>query len=138
MKTESEIYEDLLPLLQEALGVRQEEIRFESVLMSDLGAESIDLLDLSFQIEDKFKVTIEANELEREARNRLPDMVFEADGLLTDEALAEIGASMPELDRAKLVKGLRKSEIPSLLTVGFFVRVIARKLEAKNQGVSCA
>ena len=46
--TNEEIFEELKPLLVEVLGVAPETIRLESVLVSDLGAESIDLLDLEF------------------------------------------------------------------------------------------
>ena len=108
-----------------------EKIRLDSVLVSDLGAESIDLLDLSFRIEEKFQVRIEANEIEREARKRLPGGAYEKDGYLTEAALGEIRKSLPELDASKLVKGLRKMDLPALLTVSFFVRLIARKLAQK-------
>jgi acyl carrier protein len=134
MTTEVEILEQLRPLLAEVLGVTPERIRPESVLVADLGAESIDLLDLSFRIEEQFKVTIEANEIEREARQRLPGGVYERDGFLTDEALAELRRSLPELDPARLVRGLRKIDLPSLLTVRFFVRLVARKLAAQAEG----
>lgn len=132
MRTEQEIFEELKALLPDVLGVRPEQVQRSSLLVADLGAESIDLLDLSFQIEDKFKVAIEANEIEREARKRLPGVLYEQDGLLTEEALAEIRARVPGLDPAKLVKGLRKSDFPSLLTVEFFGQLIARKLAEKT------
>ncbi len=131
MMTENEIFERLKPLLVEVLGVTPEKIRPESVLVGDLGAESIDLLDLSFRIEETFNVTIESNEIECEASKRLPGGVFEKNGRLTDEALAEIRKALPELDRGKLVSGLRKMDLPTLLTVEFFVKLIARKLTQK-------
>ncbi len=127
-----EIFEQLQPLLVEVLGVTPESVRLDSVLVKDLGAESIDLLDLSFRIEEKFKVTIEPNEIEREAKKRLPGGIFEKDGYLTEPALAEIRAFVPELDPAKLVKGLRKSDLPSMLTVSFFVHLISRKLQLQE------
>jgi len=132
MMDRNEIFERLKPLLVEVLGVRPEAIHPESVLVEDLGAESIDLLDLSFRIEERFKVALEANEIEREAKQRLGDRLYEQDGCLTPEALAEIARSAPELDRAKLVPGLRKIDLPGLLTVSFFVNLIARKLALKN------
>jgi len=132
--TETKIFEELKPLLVEVLGVPVEKIRLDSVLVSDLGAESIDLLDLSFRIEEKFRVRIEANEIEREARKRLPDGVYEQNGCLTEAALGEIRAALPELDASKLVKGLRKMDLPALLTVSFFVHLIARKLAASKEG----
>lgn len=136
MKTEQEIFEELRTLLPDVLGVRLEQVQRSSVLVADLGAESIDLLDLSFQIEDKFKVTIEANEIEREARKRLPWVLYEKDGLLTEEALVEIRTRVPGLDPSKLVKGLRKSDFSALLTVEFFVQLIARKLAEKTEEVA--
>lgn len=129
--TENEIFDRLKPLLTETLGVAPEKIHLESVLVADLGAESIDLLDLSFRIEEAFQVTIEANEIEREAGRRLPGGVYEKDGQLTQEALEEIRRALPELDGPNLKKGLRKADLPSLLTVHFFVRLVARKLSAK-------
>lgn len=132
--TEKEIFEELKPLLVEVLGVPADRIRFDSVLVSELGAESIDLLDLSFRIEEKFQVRIEANEIEQEAKKRVPDGVYEKDGYLTEAALVEIRKSLPELDAGKLMKGLRKMDLPSLLTVSFFVHLIARKLAAQQEG----
>ncbi len=136
--TEPEILEQLKPLLVEVLGVPPEAIRPESVLVADLGAESIDLLDLSFRIEEKFKVTIEANEIEREAKKRLPGGVYEQNGYLTEEALAEIRAFVPELDQSKLVKGIRKTDLPSFLNVAFFVHLVARKLAEQEKGIAHA
>ena len=134
MKSATEILEQLKPLLVEVLGVRPDEIHRNSELVADLGAESIDLLDLTFRVEEAFNVRIEANELEREAIRQMPGGVYEKDGYLTEEALAEIRRAAPELDQAKLVTGLRKADIPSLLTVGFFVSLIQRKLAAGGEG----
>ena len=133
--TKQEILEELKPLLVEVLGVTPERVRLESVLVSELGAESIDLLDLSFRIEEKFEVRIEANEMERDAIKRLPGGVYEKDGYLTEAAIGEIRKSLPELDPGKFAKGLRKVDLPSLLTVSFFVQLIASKLAAKKEGV---
>jgi acyl carrier protein len=136
--TEQEIFDQLRPLLVNALGAAPEKIAMDRLLVSDLGAESIDLLDLSFQVEEKFGVTIEGNEMEQDARKRLSSGVYEIDGFLTEEALEEIRRSVPGLDSAKLVKGLRKADLPLLLTVAFFVHLISRKLAAKAGGVPCA
>jgi len=136
MKTEAEIFEDLKPLLVEVLGIAPDRIRMESVLVSDLGAESIDLLDLSFRIEESFKVTIEANEVEREAARRLPGGIYGENGCFTEAALAELRQALPELDQRRLVSGLKKMDLPSLLTVAFFVHLIARKLAAKSEGTA--
>ena len=136
--SDEEVFQHLRPLICEVTGAPAAAVRMDSVLMEDLGAESLDLLDLSFRIEEAFQVRIEANEIEREAKKRLPGGVYEQDGFLTEEALAEIRQSAPELDAGKLVKGLRKTDLPALLTVGFFVHLVQRKLNARAEGDSHA
>ena len=131
---EQEIFAQLRPVVADVLAIAPEKVHRESGLIADLGAESIDLLDLSFRIEEKFQVRIEANELEREAIKRIPGGLYEKDGYLTEAAINEIRKSLPELDSSKFSKGLRKADLPSLLTVSFFVRLIARKLAAKKEG----
>jgi acyl carrier protein len=130
MTTENEIFERLKPLVAEVLGVAPETIQPNSVLVTDLGAESIDLLDLSFRIEETFNVRIEADEIEREASRRLAGAVYDREGRFTEQALAEIRKALPELDAARLSTGLRKTDLPSLLTVRFFAGLIARKQSA--------
>ncbi len=129
--TEEEIFGALKPLVVEVTGAKPEDVRPDSVLVEDLGAESIDLLDLSFLIESKFGVPIEANEFEKKARAVIPGGVYEKEGLLTDEALAALRVALPEIPGARLSRGLRKADLPSLLTVSVFVHLIRRKLQEK-------
>ncbi len=82
--TEQEILKKLIPLIREVTGVREDQIKMESGLMQDLGAESVDLLDFSFLIEETFGITIEADEFEEQASKRIPEGVYEKDGLITD------------------------------------------------------
>ena len=119
----------LRELIRQLLGVKLEDVKPESVLVKDLGAESIDLLDLSFLIEDTFHIHIEPNEFEKEVKERIPDRSYEREGYLTEDALLQLRAALPEVDQSRLVQGLRKAEIPSLLTVSVFVRLVERKLQ---------
>jgi acyl carrier protein len=129
--TGEEIFRELRPLVVDVTGRKIEEVRMESVLVEDLGAESIDLVDLSFLIEEKFGVTIEANEFERRVRARFPGGAYEKDGFLTAEAIAGLREELPEVDPGKLREGLRKADLPALLTVSVFVGLIGKKLAAK-------
>ncbi len=130
MTDERQIFAELKPLLAEVLGIDPERVRPESLLVRDLGAESIDLLDLSFRVEERFQIAIHADEIERDVRQHLGAAPFEVNGRLTVEAIEEIRRSLPELDAARLVPGLRKADLPAMLTVAFFVRLIARKQAA--------
>lgn len=130
--TEKEVFEKLMPLIREVTGARENQVRMESGLMEDLGAESIDLLDLSFLIEETFGVTIGADEFERQAGARLPSGVYERNGLLTEEAVAELRQALPEIPPEKIQPGMPKVALPRVLNVAVFVHLIQRKLAERE------
>jgi len=129
---EKEVLERLTPLLSEALGVNESDVRMDAGLVENLGAESIDLLDLSFLIEREFGITIGPNEFEMAARERLPGGEYEKDGYLVPEALEELKKVLPEVPGERFAAGLRKADIPSLLTVAVFVHLIQRKTDERT------
>jgi acyl carrier protein len=130
--TEQEVFDKLRPLVQEVTGAPEERIRMESVLMEDLGAESLDLLDLSFLVEETFGVVLVADELERQARAAMPDGVYERHGLLTEEAIEKLRAALPEVPPERLQPGLPKLGLPKVLNMAVFVHLIQRKLAEKE------
>lgn len=136
--TEEAVFRELIPLIREVTGAREEQVRMESVLMGDLGAESIDLLDLSFLIEETFGIAIEADEFERQARRRIPGGVYEVNGYLTEPALEELRQALPEVPHESFRPGLKKIEVPGVLTVAVFVHLIQRKLADKTGEVESA
>jgi acyl carrier protein len=131
--TEQEVFRKLVPLVQEITGAREEQVRMESGLVEDLGAESLDLLDLTFLIEETFGVTLSPDEFERQARARMPGGVYERDGLLTEEAIARLREALPEVPPEKLRVGLAKVALPQVLNVAVFVHLIERKLAEKEK-----
>ena len=135
--TEQEIFDKLLPLVQEGTGATAERIRMDTVLVEDLGAESLDLLDLSFLIEEAFGVTIGADDFERQARAGSPEGTYDRDGLLTEEAIRRLREALPEVPPEKLQPGLPKVALPRVLNVAVFVHQIQRKLiEAQKEAAA--
>jgi acyl carrier protein len=136
--TEQQIFEKLIPLIREITGAREEQIQMESGLMMDLGAESIDLLDFSFLVEEEFGITIEADEFEQQAKEQIPGGAYDNDGILTEDALEELRKALPEVPAEYLKPGLKKIELPSVLNVAVFVHIIQRKLAEKSQEINNA
>ena len=136
--TEQEIFERLIPLIREVTGVRENQIKMESGLVQDLGAESVDLLDFSFLIEETFGITIEADEFEQKTSRRLNSDEYEKNGVLTNEALEELRKALPEVPAECFKAGLKKIEVPGVLNVAVFVHLIQRKLAEKSREVNCA
>lgn len=126
--TEREVFEKLLPLIREVTGVREEAVHMDSGLMDDLGAASLDLLDLSFLIEETFEITLQPDEFERRVARRLPSGVYQENGFLTPEALAQLRDLLPEVPGEKLQPPLPKVALPRVLNVAVFVHLIQQKL----------
>jgi acyl carrier protein len=115
-------------VIAEALYVDQEAVQPQSSLMKDLGAESIDFLDIVFRLEKEFSIKLPKGELERRARGGLTDAEFAQDGKLTAAAVANLKTAMPEAPTELVRVGMPVREIPSLFTVQTFVRLVEDQL----------
>lgn len=129
MMKEEEIIEKLKECIVEALGVEKEEITLDSSLIEDLGAESIDLLDLVFRLEQTFGIKISRGEIEEEARKVLKGEEFEKNGFLTPKAIEELKKRLPEVPPEKFKSKMKVDEIPILFTVRTFLQLVKKKLE---------
>src|ERR1700709_583400 len=100
MPSQQEIYAKVSATLVDALNVDHDDIKPESTLQGDLGAESIDFLDIVFRLEREFGIKIPRGELFPESIFQ-GDPEFVKDGRVTDKGLAELRARMPFADLAK-------------------------------------
>src|SRR5580704_12140173 len=129
MPIQDEIYSKVSATLVEALNVDEEEIKPTSTLQGDLGAESIDFLDIVFRLEREFAIKIPRGEL-------FPESIFQGDpefvqnGRVTDRGLAELRTRMPFADLSKFEKNPEVSAISDLFTVDMIARYIEGKLSA--------
>src|SRR2546423_10014433 len=127
MITQDDIYKKVSSTLVEALNVDEEEIQPTSTLQGDLGAESIDFLDIVFRLEREFGIKIPRGEL-------FPESIFQGDpemvqnGKVTDKGMAELRARMPFADLSKFEKNPEVRAISDLFTVDMITRYIQGKL----------
>jgi len=127
MPTNEEIYEKVKQTLVDALGVDDDEVTPEAMLFADLGAESIDLLDIVFRLEKNFSIKIPREELFPEAQT-LADPSFVQEGVLTAEGVAELRRRMPHADLDKVAANPRVDRIPDLVTVQMIVKFLESRL----------
>jgi acyl carrier protein len=130
--TETEIIETLIDCVASTIGTKKELITLDSALINDLGADSLDLLDLVFSLEQAFGIEITRGEIEKRVRASLPDDEFEQDGVLTGKAKDALKQQLPEVDPAKFEGNLRAADIVKLLTVRAFLKIVTEKLEATD------
>ena len=134
MPDQDEIYQKVSATLMEALNVDEDEIKPTATLQGDLGAESIDFLDIVFRLEREFGIKIPRGEL-------FPESIFQGDpeyvqnGKVTDKGIAELRARMPYADLSDLERDRRLDNITDLFTVDLLVRYVTWKLES-GQGAA--
>src|SRR5437868_8075233 len=97
MPTAEEIYAKVRETLVDALGVEDDEVTPDATLIGDLGAESIDFLDIIFRLEKNFSIKIPRGELFPE-NLALADKSLIQDGVVTPEGIAELRKRMPHAD----------------------------------------
>ena len=136
MSTEDEFVEDgvleqVRSLVAEAMGRDRALVTADASLMKDLGVESLDFLDIVFQIERTFGIQITRGEIERAARGDMTDEEFAPAGVLSEAGLARLRQLMPE-SAGRIHAGLRPAQIPELFTVRTLVRIVTTKQAAER------
>jgi acyl carrier protein len=113
---------DILVAVQQAaadaLGLDETDVTPDSTLLGDLGAESIDLLDILFRIERKSGVKVQASDLADHIQGGIPDEEFgDENEIVTATGLAHLKTVMPQIDVAGLTGALSADQVMSLFTV---------------------
>jgi len=134
MMTRTEVLEGVRECLAVALDVDPGTIADGAKLIEDLGADSLDLLDLTFQLEQRFSIRISPRDIERDARRRLGEVPLEIDGVYTPEALAELRRAMPEVPEEELAEGLHQGELPYRFRVATMVNLVCRLMDEQHGG----
>jgi acyl carrier protein len=124
-----EIFAKVQTALVDALGVDEDEVTPEATLVGDLGAESIDFLDIVFRLEKTFNIEIPRAELFPE--DILTNAEYVKDGKVTAAGVAELKKRMSFADLSKFEKNPVVQEFGNLLTVADMVRYIESKVGAK-------
>ncbi len=124
-----EIIQKVQEVLIDALGVDDDEVTAEATLMGDLGAESIDFLDIVFRLEKAFGIKIPREEL-FPAENLMNNPDFVQNGKLTEKGLAEMREKMPHTDITAFVDDPDINKLGDLFTVNAIVNYVEGKLNA--------
>ena len=124
-----EINQKVQEVLVDALGVDDDEVTAEATLMGDLGAESIDFLDIVFRLEKAFEIKIPREEL-FPAENLMNNSEFVQNGKLTEKGIAELKEKMPHTDIPGFLDDPDINKLADLFTVNAIVNYVEGKLNA--------
>jgi acyl carrier protein len=125
------IGEAVRAIVAESLGRPITDVQLTSVLMAELGAESLDFLDIVFRIEREFKIEITRGEMERAARGDMTPEEFAPSGVISEAGLARLRELMPEA-ADRIGPGLRPSTILSLFSTRTFANMVIAKRDGRS------
>jgi acyl carrier protein len=125
--TRDEIYQKVQAVLVDALGVDEDEVKPDAVIRDDLGAESIDFLDIMFRLEKAFGIKIPKGEMMPENLANDPNVV--QNGVVTPAGIQMLKEKMPHSNFAEFEKDPKFDHMSKLFTVDAIVNYVQQKLE---------
>ena len=114
------LHHRVMAILTEALDVPLDEVRLHASLIDDLGAESIDFLDIQFRIESAFGIEIPDDEMWAGSFDRTNQASIDA-------GIERLRARMPDFRWDRLPAKLTKQDLPSLITAQTVVDYLERR-----------
>ena len=131
---DTQIMDKVRACFADALGLDLEEVLPESRVIGDLGAESLDFLDIAFRLERAFDIRIPRGGVEAASKEGLADgESYEVNGVLTEAALKRLAEHMPEVPPEEIKNGLKVSEVPTLFRVATFYNIVVKLQEEKRK-----
>jgi acyl carrier protein len=125
---QQEIIEKVRKCVATALGLDEDEVELENVLSRDLEAESIDYLDITFQLEKTFGITIQKDELF--PQKIFQDEAYVKEGVVTDLGMSFLEEKLPFANLEEFKKDPQVAKVPDLFTVQLLVNYVKTKLAA--------
>lgn len=124
------VFPKVAATIADALACDEDKVKLEASLINDLGAESIDFLDIIFRLERAFKVKIPRGKIVEEARGELSEAQFESSGVVSDAGVARLKTFLNEVPADRFKTPLKTAEIPKLFTVETFCKMVLRQQKA--------
>ncbi|CAM2858589.1 acyl carrier protein [Legionella steigerwaltii] len=128
----ADVYPKVREIVADVLVIDVEEISLNSRLIADLGAESIDFLDLVFQLEKEFKIKIPRGQLEKNARGDLAEDEFEKGGIITEKGLKVLQNYLSEVPAEQFKPNMKVNEIPMLFTIETFCKLVVAAVKEQQ------
>ncbi len=124
------IFPKVADTMADALGCDVEKVKLDASLIDDLGAESIDFLDIVFRLERAFKVKIPRGKILEEARGNLSESEFDKGGVVSDAGVERLKSFLSEVPPERFKSPLAVADIPRLFTTETFCKMVVRQQKA--------
>lgn len=128
-----QIFQTVSGVIANSIGIPPESIGLNDTLFDKLGVDSIDLVDILFELESIYNFPLKVSDLENRVKKEMDGRPYEVDGVITGEGLASLRRYMTEVDPAKFQPGLTVHQLVQLFTVHSLCKMIQFKM-AEVQG----
>ena len=127
------VFPTVAKIIADARGCEVEQVKLESSLINDLGAESIDFVDIIFRLQRSFKVKIPRGKIVEDARGTLSEAEFEQKGVVSEAGVARLKAFLSEVPAERFPSPLKVADIARLFTTETFCKVVVRQQKAAGE-----
>jgi acyl carrier protein len=124
------VFPKAVAAMADALGCDTEKIKLDASMIDDLGAESIDFLDMVFRLERAFKIKIPRGKIVEDARGDLSEAEFAQGGIVSEAGVARLKAFLSEVPAERFTVPLKLADIPRLFTAETFCKMVIRQQRA--------
>ena len=129
------VFPKVAETVADAIGCDLEKVKLDSSLIGDLGAESIDFVDIIFRLQRLYKVKIPRGKIVEDARGSLSEAEFEKGGVVSDAGVERLRGFLSEVPPERFKSPLNVADIPRLFTVATFCKLVIRQQRATVPGV---
>lgn len=132
MNVES-IFEKVKEIIENATGYPGEDINLDDTLFNKLGVDSIDLVDILYELEMEFDVSLKISLIENRLKTGDDNKPYEVNGIITPEGLESLKEFMTEIDPKDFVPGLTVHELVQLFTVHSLCKMVLAQISEKPE-----
>jgi len=136
MYTDDEIVERVKAIIAEILMISRDEVKIDSVLGEELGATSLDFVDIHFRLETEFKISFYQGNILEKLSEVFGEEALSINGHLTEFGAGIIRQRMPEIEATKITANLPLAGIEALFTTATWVRATKELLDARPEACS--
>lgn len=131
MTQNEEIIEQIKRIIQQSCGIDPKVMHAKSTIFDELSIDSIDMVDILFQLERHYDIELKISEIEQQSKLEMGDEPFEVNQVITSKGLEVLRRRMPEIDLDKLTEGLTMFEVIKLINIQSLANMVTHQLAKK-------
>lgn len=128
----NQIFEEIKDIIEESCGIEATSIQLTDTLFNNLEIDSIDMVDILFEIETKYDISLKIADLKQRRNDSQSGELDEINGKITKHGVATIVEEMPEIDLTMVHEGMSIDELIRLINVHSLCKIVKQKYDEKS------